>query len=108
MDCLLCGKKLNVLRQLHGEEFCSAAHRKAYVKKQNDSAVDYLIQSKPRYAGKSRPAVEPFFNPAPVPEAEPAPIPGRANFVASHIAARRVRPTPAFTATSSGAHGHPA
>jgi hypothetical protein len=68
MDCLLCGKKLNVLRQLHGEEFCSAAHRKAYQKKQNDSAIDYLIQSKPRYARESLPAVEPVVDQLPYPK----------------------------------------
>lgn len=50
MECLHCGKKISALRKLQDEEFCSAAHRKAYKKKQEELAVDFLRQSKPRRA----------------------------------------------------------
>src|ERR1700686_1022549 len=98
MECLHCGKKLNVLRQLHGQEFCSAAHRKAYLKKQDDLAVDFLIQSKPRYTRESLPPPDSVPAPDSAPEAEADIIPLRANFVAGHIAPARSASTPLFTA----------
>src|SRR5438552_3028338 len=101
MECLHCGKKLNVLRQLHGQEFCSAAHRKAYLRKQDDLAVDFLIQSKPRYTRESLPA------PDSAPEAELDVIPLPANFVVVHIAPVRVASTPLFTAVCDWTHPHP-
>jgi hypothetical protein len=69
MDCLYCGKKISVLRKLKNDEFCSVAHRKAYLKKQNDDALDFLIKSKPRVTPK-RPA-EPKAAKPPVPEPQP-------------------------------------
>src|ERR1700730_17561169 len=98
MECLHCGKKLNVLRQLHGQEFCSAAHRKAYLKKQDDLAVDFLIRSKPRYVSQSLPAPDVVPAPDSGPVGKPETIPLPANFVAGHIASARVASTPLFTA----------
>src|SRR5260221_574369 len=43
MECLHCGKKLSVIRKLRDQEFCSAAHRKAYVKKQDAQVLDFLF-----------------------------------------------------------------
>src|SRR5258708_1959356 len=63
MECLHCGKKLGVLRQLKSNEFCSVAHRKAYAKKQNDDALDFLM--------KSKPALRPPVQSAPVTESSP-------------------------------------
>jgi hypothetical protein len=85
MECLHCGKKLGVLRKLQKNgEFCSAAHRKAYAKKQNDDALDFLMTSKPRL----RPPVPPVSGvesstPQAV-EAKPLLVP--AQFVAEHVA----------------------
>lgn len=76
MDCLYCGKKINVLRKLKSEEFCSAAHRKAYNKKQEDLAVDFLRQSKPRPHGKVT---------APEPPPVRQPIPALAGFMAERV-----------------------
>src|SRR5882672_1461808 len=85
MECLHCGKKLGVLRKLQKNgEFCSAAHRKAYAKKQNDDALDFLMTSKPRL----RPPVPPVTDvelPAP-PAVQPEPVPVLAQFVAEHVA----------------------
>src|SRR5579872_1698646 len=63
MVCLHCGNKIGVLRKLKDEEFCTAAHRKAYKKKQEDLAVDFLLQSKPRARPKPR-VVQPPAAPA--------------------------------------------
>ena len=63
MECLHCGKKLGVLRKLKSNEFCSVAHRKAYAKKQNDDALDFLM--------KSKPALRPPVQSAPVTESSP-------------------------------------
>ena len=85
MKCLHCGKKLGVLRKLQkNDEFCSTAHRKAYAKKQNDDALDFLLKSKPIL----RPPVQPVADakssaPAPV---EPKPLVVRAQFVAEPVA----------------------
>ncbi|HLN02380.1 MAG TPA: hypothetical protein VK335_24045 [Bryobacteraceae bacterium] len=67
MECVHCGKKLSALRKLQDEEFCSAAHRKAYKKKQEELAVDFLRQSKPRRA-------KPAPIPPPAAPVEPQPI----------------------------------
>ena len=85
MVCLHCGKKIGVLRKLQDEEFCSAAHRKAYKKKQEDLAVDFLIQSRRRLRAQT-----------PVPEtpAGPQPIPALAEFVPEGVTARGTAPTP--------------
>ena len=80
MECLHCGKKISALRKLQDEEFCSAAHRKAYKQKQEDLAVDFLRQSKPR---RAKPAVEqPVAQPAP---AEPQPILVLAEFLRAPV-----------------------
>ena len=68
MECLHCGNKISALRKLQDEEFCSAAHRKAYKKKQEEQAVDFLRQSKPRRAKPQVAATQPA---APV---EPQPV----------------------------------
>jgi hypothetical protein len=59
MECLHCGKKISALRKLQDEEFCSAAHRKAYKKKQEDLDVDFLRQSKPRRVKPEMPRPQP-------------------------------------------------
>jgi hypothetical protein len=76
MECLHCGKKISALRKLQDEEFCSVAHRKAYKKKQEDLAVDFLRQSKPR---RVRPeAARP--EPPPTAPTEPQPVLALAEF----------------------------
>jgi len=70
MECLNCGKKISSLRKLQDEEFCSAAHRKTYKKKQEDLAVDFLRQSKPR---RVKPEV-PRPQPQPAAPVEPQPV----------------------------------
>jgi hypothetical protein len=99
MDCLYCGKKINVLRKLQNEEFCSAAHRKAYNKKQEDLAVDFLRQSKPRPHGST--AAEPPPEPPPVQRPVPPPvrqpIPALAEFMAEGV-------TPQLTAATAPRH----
>ena len=66
MECLHCGKKIGVLRKLQDQEFCSAAHRKAYHKKQDELALDFLLRTKPRF--------EPIPADRPAPEPQTAPI----------------------------------
>ncbi len=86
MECLYCGKKLGVLRKLQSDEFCSAAHRKAYAKKQDDDALDFLLKSKPVL----RPPVQPepeSLRPAPV---EPKPLLVPAAFVPEPVAPQAV------------------
>ena len=48
MECAYCGKKIGVLRKLQHAEFCSVAHQKAYMKKQEALALDFLMQNKQR------------------------------------------------------------
>ena len=86
MDCLLCGKRISVLRKLKNEEFCSAAHRKAYQKKQEDLVTDFLLQSKPHL--RSKPPAPP---PAP---AEPERIPVLAEFIPESVTAGGMVPAP--------------
>jgi len=85
MKCLHCGKKLGVLRKLQkNDEFCSTAHRKAYAKKQNDDALDFLLKSKPVL----RPPLQPVADaerPAPAP-VEPKPLLVRAQFLPEPVA----------------------
>src|SRR5215472_2772488 len=64
MNCAYCGKKISILRKLQDQEFCSAAHRQAFNKREEEVAVEFLRQSKPRYRA----------DPAPVPAA-PAEVP---------------------------------
>ena len=48
MECAYCGKKIGVLRKLKHAEFCSVAHQKAYMKKQEALALDFLMENKKR------------------------------------------------------------
>src|SRR5271169_2464441 len=90
MDCLHCGKKISALRKLQDEEFCSAAHHKAYKKKQEELAVDFLRQSKPR---RAKPAVsEPV--PQPAAPVEPQPILVLADFRAERATPSSANGTP--------------
>ena len=93
MKCLHCGKKLGVLRKLQkNDEFCSTAHRKAYAKKQNDDALDFLLKSKPIL----RPPVQPVAHaerPAPAP-VEPKPLLVRAQFLPEPVAPGLVNAMP--------------
>jgi hypothetical protein len=81
MECLHCGKKLGVFRKLSDPEFCSAVHRKAHQKKQQDDALEYLLRHKPGQKAGSRPP----HQPEPKPELEPAipqqPDPEAAGFI---------------------------
>src|SRR5437867_10920845 len=84
MKCLHCGKKLGVLHKLKNNEFCSVAHRKAYAKKQNDDALDFLLKSKPIL----RPPVQPIADTdrSEPPAVQPEPVPALAQFVAEQVA----------------------
>ncbi|HXI39979.1 MAG TPA: hypothetical protein VNH83_08370 [Bryobacteraceae bacterium] len=82
MECLHCGKKLGVVRKLQKDEFCSAAHRKAYAKKQNDDALDFLMKSKPVL----RRPVQPIVERSAPPPVEPRPLLVPAQFVAEQVA----------------------
>lgn len=76
-----------MLRKLQDEEFCSAAHRKAYRKKQEEQALDFLLQSKPCF--------EP--QPAPAPPTQPQPLPHEAGFVSEQVRAGAVTAGPQRT-----------
>ena len=80
MDCAYCGKKIGALRKLQDGEFCSTAHRKAYLKKQNDLALDFLLQNKP----KSRPEPPPI-EALPATPIEPQPLLILAEFVSESV-----------------------
>src|SRR5205823_3711816 len=84
MECLFCGKKLGVLRKLQKDEFCSAAHRKAYAQKQNDDALDFLMKSKPVLRSPAQPA--PVTESSPAPPVEPKPLLVLAQFVPEGVA----------------------
>ena len=90
MECLHCGKKISALRKLQDEEFCSAAHRKAYKKKQEDLAVDFLRQSKPRRVRPEAPRPEP----KPAAAVEPQPVLVLAEFRPESVAHSRVEHAP--------------
>jgi hypothetical protein len=86
MECAYCGKKIGVLRKLQHAEFCSAAHQKAYLKKQEALALDFLMQNKqrPKPVVPQVPPVE--TAPAAPPPPAPRPLPPAAEFVAEHAA----------------------
>ena len=84
MQCAYCGKKISVLGKLKGAEFCSPAHRKAYLKKQEDLALDFLLQNKQRPKAETSPQADPVESP----ESEPQPL-----LVAAEPIAERVPPT---------------
>src|SRR5579859_3811302 len=112
MECLHCGKKLGVVRKLQKDEFCSAAHRKAYAKKQDDDALDFLMKSKPVL----RPPVQPAATSAAPPPVEPKPILVVAQFVAVQVAPvlvsalpiRKAQPLETARAAILPARAHPA
>src|SRR5689334_23690073 len=96
MECLFCGRKLGVLRKLQSDQFCSAAHRKAYAKKQDDDALDFLL--------KSKPVLRPAAQPAPVAESaapspvEPKPLLVPAAFVPESVAPQAASAQPVLSA----------
>ncbi len=53
MVCLHCGKKLSVVKKLTTGEFCSAAHKKAYLQEQERFALARLLENQQRLGGKS-------------------------------------------------------
>ncbi len=53
MDCLHCGKKLSMVKKLTTGEFCSAAHKKAYLQEQEKSALARLLENQDRLVGKA-------------------------------------------------------
>jgi hypothetical protein len=83
MDCLHCGKKISALRKLHDEEFCSVLHRKAYLKKQNEADLDFLLQNRTRRKKKAD-VPEAVAEPESIAASQPpaaAPIPEPAGFM---------------------------
>ena len=50
MRCLLCGKRLALLRKLTDGEFCSSAHRKRYVEEEQKLALARLVDEGKRSA----------------------------------------------------------
>ncbi|HVP46967.1 MAG TPA: hypothetical protein VMT32_10295 [Bryobacteraceae bacterium] len=91
MTCAYCGKKIPVLRKLKDAEFCSAAHRRAYLKKQEDLALDFLLQNKQR-PKPAAPLAEP--SPAESRESEPQPLLVAADFVAERVIAAAIEGAP--------------
>jgi hypothetical protein len=89
MECLHCGKKLGVFRKLSDPEFCSAVHRKAHQKKQQDDALEYLLRHKPKakpgHKHGSKPRPQPESNPQPEPATPPKPDPEAAGFIQPFI-----------------------
>ena len=83
MECAHCGKNIGVLRKLKHAKFCSAAHQKAYLKKQEALALDFLLQNKPRSRSQVRP-VGPAQAATPAVRAQP--LPPAAEFVPEHAA----------------------
>lgn len=55
MDCLHCGKKLSMVKKLTTGEFCSAAHKKAYLQEQEKFALARLLENQDRLGGKAAP-----------------------------------------------------
>lgn len=53
MDCLHCGKKLSMVKKLTTGEFCSAAHKKAYLQEQEKFALARLLENQDRLGGKA-------------------------------------------------------
>jgi hypothetical protein len=51
MDCLHCGKKLSMVKKLTTGEFCSAAHKKAYLQEQEKFALARLLENQNRLGG---------------------------------------------------------
>ena len=98
MECLHCGKKISALHKLQDEEFCSAAHRKAYKKKQEELAVDFLRQSKPR---RAKPEAQTPQPPAATPM-EPQPILVLADLKPESVAYCRVDHAPQRNAEWTG------
>jgi hypothetical protein len=68
MNCAYCGKKIGVLRKLQDAEFCSPAHRRAFLKKQEDLALEFLLESRPYREPEpaSSATVQPAAEPIPV------------------------------------------
>jgi len=83
MECAHCGKNIGVLRKLKHAKFCSAAHQKAYLKKQEALALDFLLQNRPRSRSQVRP-VGPAQAATPAVRAQP--LPPAAKFVPEHAA----------------------
>ena len=85
MRCLHCGKKISLLRKLTDEEFCSNAHRAAFLKQQEELAVFRLSESRTRLNSSLPPPPGPPKRISPAvadsitpPAAGPLPQPNRA------------------------------
>lgn len=48
MNCIYCGKKLPIVKKFTSEEFCSAAHRQAYLHEQEQLSVERLQEDQAR------------------------------------------------------------
>jgi len=91
MECAYCGKKISVLHKLKDAEFCSPAHRKAYLKKEEDLALDFLLQNKHRPKPEPPPA-----EPSPVEslESDPQPLLVPADVVTERVTRAAIAGTP--------------
>jgi hypothetical protein len=63
MYCLLCGKKIALLRKLKDPDFCSEAHRDSYLRQQESLAISRLMESKGGKVASAEPP--PIIPPAP-------------------------------------------
>lgn len=84
MKCLYCGKKLPMVKKLTSEEFCSAAHRKAYHDEQEQLALARLLEEQTRPRKGRRPLTA-----APDPDA-----PRPAEYLSDQILPRHIGASP--------------
>ena len=90
MECAYCGKKIGVLRKLKHAEFCSVVHQKAYMKKQEALALDFLMENKKRPTHKVS-QVPPVETALAVPEPPKSqPLPSAAEFAVERAAPARL------------------
>lgn len=54
MVCLFCGKKLTVVKKLSSDEFCSPAHKQAFLQQHEKLALARLLESQGRLGGGPR------------------------------------------------------
>jgi hypothetical protein len=56
MRCLYCGKSLSLLKKLKHAEFCTPAHRQAYLDQQQQMGLQRLIERQPKKPAQTRAA----------------------------------------------------
>lgn len=65
MQCRYCGKPLGLLRKLADQEFCSAAHQKAYAQEQEALVLTRLLEARPSTVPMEEAGVPEEFIPIP-------------------------------------------